>query len=130
MSAEANWPKGLVKVAQVLHGRRLDGMESEDGVINVSAVVMQWTAIDDGIDSLEESIRVSTAVMDLANTHAVVGSDPEDGGPDNDTFIPPEDDDLEESGGIEDTSDESAWGNDFPGRSSGWQPPRDGNRLQ
>jgi hypothetical protein len=95
-----------------------------------------WSHLTDGIvldtngnvDFVEETIRVSTAVMDVANTDAAVRSDPGDGGQDDDTFIPPEDDDMEESGGIEDTSDESAWGNDFLGRSSGWQPPQDGNR--
>jgi hypothetical protein len=62
--------------------------------------------------------------MDVANTDAAVGSDPEDGGPDDDTFIPLEDDDLEESCGIEDTSDESAWGAQLRmATASGWQPP-------
>ena len=68
----------MAHLQQFFDARGFDGMESEDGVINVTAAVMRWKrapATDDGINSVDEAIEVSTAVTDLTNTDATDGEE-------------------------------------------------------
>jgi hypothetical protein len=45
--------------------------------------------------AVDDPIEVSTVVTALTNMDAAVGSDPEDGGTDDDIFVPPVDDSME-----------------------------------